>query len=488
MKSIIAVFVVASLLVGGFAAAQGVDPLNSPVGRIAQGWTDVPVDTQPDPNDKWPRGSRYDAATGVRMLPEALSQAMFEQAHNRNSPVKSSPRFMVTEEMFPLEVSPDDLRPQKDKSVPRLGSRHAQPTLNKKLFMPYVQQAKGNWPVLVIAYTPIVTNASNIPSMTLEWARTLQQGSTWGNRSQPSLRPEVYGGTVRVWNKTTPFKSYAGSNRYMDYTQIWAENGVCALVNSGAIRGVVVWNAGEVFNNRENAYVDGTSGGWSFDGFPGCGNEAYYPYSAFFLTYVNCVWDDPQDGACYRPTAPAAYWAPQDVSQAVHSFAHWLEARFTRMPATRCDFLVSNGPGASTPNDVPLTNTGTGCNLKENGFIATQKYFANNQTYYRPSAVCGDVHFAPNAQMSRASGVSNGIYSLTESINSQCWGWQIGTTPTYQNVTCATWGCSAIGYYTWWMRGIPGLNNNHREESGFTGRNWWLEAFLIQAPETVYGF
>lgn len=489
MKKLFLTVLIFALLGSGFAAAQSVNPLESPVSRVAQGWKDVDINTPPDPNDKWPRGSRYDTDLGVRVLPEPLSQTILDQAHNRDSVSKTPGRYLVTEEMYPLEVSPDDLIPQKDKSTPRTGSPALQPNLNKKIYLPAVRQIGGNLPLLVIAYTSVTTNSSSIPAMTLEWIKTIQTGSTWGNRSLPSLMPEVYGGSIRVWNKVTPFKNYAGNPRYMDYNQIWAENGVCNLISTGAIRGVVVWNAGEVKNNRENAYVDGTSGGFFFDGIPACPNEAYYPYSAYFLTYVACINDDPQDGACYKPTAPVAYWIPQDVAQAVHSFTHWLEERFIRLPTTRCDFYTINGPSPSSFTDTPVTNASVNCALRVNGYIGTYRYFLNNQTYLRASAVCGDVHFAPNAAMSRASGVSNGIYNLTDTVPSQCWGWQIApAVSTIVNVNCATWGCNPIGYYRWWMRGIPGAGNNHRDQFGFVGRNWWTDAFLVQLPQRGTGF
>lgn len=476
---------IASAAVGQVPPADDVvgtleSPLQAPgEARGVPGWVEVPLDTPPGEDVMYPRGTRYDPKIGAIVFPPALERYSIAAQHGdaADIPVPSAA------DVAPA-VRARDLLPGPAKASPRTASRQAQPALNKKTYFPFIRQIPGNWKVLVIAYTGATSQgASTIPRLTLEWQTALQQGSSWKNASMPALRPDVYNGSVRVWNKVTPFTTYNGNPRWMNYSAIWAENDVCGLLNSGAIRGVVLWNAGDAKNDREHLYKDGTAtGSWQTDAIPTCGTESTNPLSAFFMTYATCYGDDPQDGVC------SGTYGANASANAVHSFTHFLEARFARLAATRCDFFVSNGPGPSANNDVPLTNAGTGCTLHERGYIATSRYRIGTTDYTRPSAVCGDIHYPPNAVMPRSVGTNEYRYDLTNSVQNMCWGWQVGTTPTYQTGTCTLWGCSATGFYIWWMRGIPGLNNNHRETSGFVGRNWWLEGFLIPAPDTVYGF
>lgn len=479
------------VMLAGAAVGQGVQPLESPIlsapsapaapAAEAQGWVDVPLNTPPGEDVVYPRGTRFDPKTNRIIRPAKILRYEQMRAHGEELAADDIP----TAAEYAPAVKARDLLPGPVSAGPRTGSVRAQPVLNRKTFLPSINQGPGNWKVLVIAYTGGTTvGASNIPRLTQEWQSALQQGSTWGDRSQPALRPEVISGTIRTWNKMTPFFSYNGNSRWMNYSAIWAENGVCGLVNSGAIDAVVVWNASDAKNNRENAFMTGDPNtGWSFDAIPVCGTEATNPYSAFFFAYATCPGDNPEDGAC----SPPGSYAPYGSDNAIHSFTHWLETRFKKMPATKCDFLASNGPEPSTPDDTPYVMPGCASH-PANGFIATQKYYLGGVTYTRASAVCGDVHFPPNTNVPRSTGGNGYRYDLTQSITTQCRDWQIGAAATTQTINCTAWGCNEGNFYIWWMKGIPGKGNNHREASGFVGRNWWEEGLVIPPSETVYGF
>lgn len=96
----------------------------------------------------------------------------------------------------------------------------------------------------------------------------------------------------------------------------------------------------------------------------------------------------------------------------------------------------------------------------------------------QPPRTCGNTHSPPNT-------TAGYDYTNPASVLSNCEDWNPNPgLSTYQQVTCATWGCSDVGYYRWFMQNVPGYENGI-EWDGKRMLNWWglmydFEGFLAR--------
>lgn len=83
---------------------------------------------------------------------------------------------------------------------------------------------------------------------------------------------------------------------------------------------------------------------------------------------------------------------------------------------------------------------------------------------YRAS--CGNSHSPPNT-------FDGYDYNDPAVVENNCETWHIEDyLTTYVDQDCSTWGCTDIGFYTWFMHNIPGYNNQITQ-GDCTMRNWW---------------
>ena len=102
-------------------------------------------------------------------------------------------------------------------------------------------------------------------------------------------------------------------------------------------------------------------------------------------------------------------------------------------------------------------------------------------------ASCGNTHLAPNGNHS----VDEYKYTLTQYKLSNCDTWHPDDSQTtYDMINCSRWGCTDIGFYTWFMQNIPGHENNIVYQ-GKQMRNWWIamydfNRFIRQGGRSLY--
>jgi hypothetical protein len=90
--------------------------------------------------------------------------------------------------------------------------------------------------------------------------------------------------------------------------------------------------------------------------------------------------------------------------------------------------------------------------------------------------VCGDVHFPPNVPASHAYALPNPYaydYDNPDTYPSRCTDWQWNTLTNTVPISAGVWGYTEVGYLTWWMQNVPGLNNNLHGRTGVLRPNWW---------------
>ncbi len=86
---------------------------------------------------------------------------------------------------------------------------------------------------------------------------------------------------------------------------------------------------------------------------------------------------------------------------------------------------------------------------------------------YRSS--CGNAHFTPNWRTS----ADDYKYSIPDQKESNCETWNPDESQsTFKSFGCAEWGCTDVGYYTWFLQNLPGYNNCIAYQGKYM-RNWW---------------
>ncbi len=79
---------------------------------------------------------------------------------------------------------------------------------------------------------------------------------------------------------------------------------------------------------------------------------------------------------------------------------------------------------------------------------------------------CGNIHFGPNSSTEHD-------YSNQSTVQSACDDWyeypNLPSTPNFKATNCSAWGCTQLGFMTWWMSHVP-------NKDGFLdgkSTNWW---------------
>lgn len=102
-------------------------------------------------------------------------------------------------------------------------------------------------------------------------------------------------------------------------------------------------------------------------------------------------------------------------------------------------------------------------------------------------SACGNAHYTPNWSTT----ADDYKYSLQNQRQNNCQGWNPDPAKsTYVNASCAQWGCTARGFYIWYLQNMPGYNNGITYK-GYNMRNWWESLYspveFIQSGSKLYG-
>jgi hypothetical protein len=90
---------------------------------------------------------------------------------------------------------------------------------------------------------------------------------------------------------------------------------------------------------------------------------------------------------------------------------------------------------------------------------------------------CGSAHFPPNAILPYSYESSSFVSSFCDDFLGYP-----GVSPgsNLRSINCSEWGCTALGYYGWWMRHLPAAAGR-MGDGRFT--DWWL---YVSDPDTVF--
>lgn len=231
-----------------------------------------------------------------------------------------------------------------------------------------------------------------------------------------------------VYNTPLPPGSNCGSTGpCADFDQIFAAHSVCSKINQGVIDEIWIWtgasetNGGRLNENQiagQPPYID------TYDTSPIFRSDCNRDLTIMGLNYET-GWE-----------------------QALHSFAH------------RVEFVV---PAVLDAKNIG--ETGPGDNWYSfDGKIGYNGILRNGNT-------CGNAHWAPNA----TSLSDDYDFNLTNEVVSKCNDWNPQLTGQSSVFNCTEWGCGPEGYYTWWLKSMPGLCNSvdMTKLNGQPMPNWW---------------
>ena len=164
-----------------------------------------------------------------------------------------------------------------------------------------------------------------------------------------------------------------------------------------------------------------------------------FPYNGPVLTGTSC--------SKLMPLMAFSY--ERNEVTASHNWGHRMEATMTKVYGG----WVGDNP---TPN-----------NWEKYGMVKWQ-----SPSF--PYAGCGSIHYAPNAR----SAADEYVYNVVDPFPTTCLDFNnypnLGNpSTTAVSATCAAWGCTEEGYYTWWFGHLPSF-------AGSTGgklNDWW--AYLV---------
>jgi len=251
--------------------------------------------------------------------------------------------------------------------------------------------------------------------------------------AQPALDFAIYQDTVFAESTMPP---RCGGQDY-DLGTLFEKYHICSLVQQGKVDEVWFWDGGlgglpeYAVSGPEWELVGGT-------GMPDCG----------------------------RQVALMVFHNGLDLGYALHSLGHRMEntMRYYRP----CDFTSATWPWPQAPSGC---RDGSASDFT--GFIA--RPFAGNGFV----GACGDVHWPPNIA---AGMVKDYDYANPATARSICQDWRRDGQSTVAEISCATWGCSQLGYMTWWMQNLPGVDNTSRDRLGEPMPSWWTFLFGTRNP------
>lgn len=154
------------------------------------------------------------------------------------------------------------------------------------------------------------------------------------------------------------------------------------------------------------------------------------------------------------------------TDQAVHAMGHRMETFFKTY--FLCDFVTQTWPWEG---DKYFPQRCVGLFSDQYGFVA-RPFTGNNQV-----AGCGDIHHPPNIPRENDREY---IYADFTPTTSNCEDWSQDGSAQLNQYGCERWGCTPLGFYTWWIQNVPGLDNTNRNRSGLHHPNWL--AYLFGPP------
>ncbi len=253
---------------------------------------------------------------------------------------------------------------------------------------------------------------------------------------QPYLEYQIYGGVV-ITDSTMPPVLPGG---YADYSEIYAEHNLCALIASGQVDEVWIW-AGNGDGVTKGHMLEWTTSGPEWSGLaPDCGKVV----TTMTFNYL------------------------RDVDVALESFNHRLEGFFGHY--FTCDFSTATWPWAGSTT-WPYSQCGSLLSDRY-GFVA-RPFSGNDQI-----GGCGDAHHPPNILGDQAYS-----YNDTTTVETICPAWSQDGSAVPTSLNCQAWGCTHWGFHVWWMQNVPGLDNINKDRNGNPQPNWW--SYLFGRPSAT---
>lgn len=314
-----------------------------------------------------------------------------------------------------------------------------------QIYMPLVAKP-ANAQVLVIAYigyTPTITPTVLAQSL----ISNLSRGTSFHGIGESSIGFEMVGGRVEISNTRAPRRT----DGYWDMWAIYQQHNICARVATEGIDEVWVYIDG---NTDDPNYV----WGWEWQA-----NGPLYNTgdSAISLYPPNCGKQMFTMGLNFN----------RGDAEEMESWVHSAEFSFLLYASSGTQACDVSKPG----------NYGVWGNFHANecggvGYSAFNGFMVLPESTNDYVGVCGDAHFPPNTPRDHAGPPPNPyayIYNSPDTYPSRCLDWQWNTLTNTIPVSGATWGYTEVGYLTWWMQNVPGLNNNLHGRDGALRPNWW---------------
>jgi hypothetical protein len=318
-----------------------------------------------------------------------------------------------------------------------------------KTYLPVVTKAVSpNAQVLVIAYlgsTPNFT-PTNLAQLLINH---IGSGTSFHKSSTPAIMFEMVGGAPNIVYTTPPTNTDGSWNLWTIYNQF----NICNRVASEGIDEVWIYVDGLTTHPGYGLEWQANGPIWKTGPSGNDGNANTVP--------PNCGKQMFTMGLSYDAA---------DANE-LESWVHSAEVIFTipeESGSQVCDFSHIGYYGMYNV-DNPCHNYGI-------NYSAINAFTVMPDPPTRTVGVCGDAHFPPNTIAEHAwpwfPNPYAYIYNSPETFPSRCADWQWTITNTVP-VSGGTWGNTEVGYLTWWMQNIPGLNNNLHGRNGSLRPNWW---------------
>lgn len=281
-------------------------------------------------------------------------------------------------------------------------------------------------PTVFVIALPGFSSTSIMESLTTDVIANLKRGTMYHGYNNPGAQPyaeyQVYGRQIYYETQMPP---RLANNNY-DIGSLYQKYNLCSFIANNQLDEVWLWDGGQ-------------------GGFPEWVTTGpNWPTDTGFNT-----------PDCGKQVSTMVYNYTRNIGSALHSYGHRLEGLLRKnFP---CDFAPEWHPDLCA---YPTSNNSA-------GFIST---FVKSGPI--SVAGCGDIHFPPN--ITSGADYQYGNQTVALSI---CKDWSLDGTSGPQTVDCTAWGCSELGFVTWWMQNLPGMNNVNRDRNGNLQQNWWIYLF-----------
>jgi len=320
-----------------------------------------------------------------------------------------------------------------------------------KAYLPIVatKLVSPNAQVLAIAYAGY-TPTYPITDLAYLLISHIREGTSFHNTGAPAIAFEMAGGGPYITYTTPPTNTDGSWNLHTIYSQF----NICNRVAAEGIDEVWIYvdaqgthpGYGLEWQANGPIWKTGPSGTGEFTTTvpPNCGKQMFT---------MGLVYD--------------AYDANE-----LEAWVHSAEVIFTlpeESGSQRCDFYHLGYYGAFN-DDNPCKDYGI-------NYSDVSGFTVMSDPPTRTVAVCGEAHYPPNIPAKYADPILypewRYIYWYTGTVQSRCPDWQWNILTNTVPISGNTWGNTEVGYLTWWMQNIPGLNNDLHGRDGSLRPNWW---------------